>query len=130
MDNLWYVLLAYGGIVTDSPRKSPLVFYRTASGSEPAREWLRELPEADRRAVGLDLMRVQYRWPVGMPLCRSLKEGLWEVRTSLPSRRISRVLFCAVGGELVVLHAFVKKTQKMPADELVIARARMRDLDR
>src|SRR6516225_3508095 len=76
-----------------APRKIPVVFYRTQGGAEVVRDWLRSLDDADRRAVGLDLMRVQYRWPVGMPLCRGLGDGLWEVRTSLPSNRIARVLF-------------------------------------
>ena len=77
------------------PHKIPVVFYRTQGGAEVVRDWLRSLDDADRRAVGLDLMRVQYRWPVGMPLCRALGDGLWEVRTSLPSNRIARVLFSA-----------------------------------
>lgn len=75
------------------PHKIPVVFYRTQGGSEVVRDWLRSLDDADRHVVGLDLMRVQYRWPVGMPLCRALGDGLWEVRTSLPSNRIARVLF-------------------------------------
>ena len=54
------------------PRKIPLLFYRTSMGAEPVREWLRELAIEDRNAIGQDLMRVQYRWPVGMPLCRPL----------------------------------------------------------
>ena len=75
------------------PRKIPVVFYRTQGGTEVVRDWLRTLKDAKRQAVGLDLMRVQYRWPVGMPLCRAMGDGLWEVRTSLPSNRIARVLF-------------------------------------
>ena len=78
----------------------------------------------DRQAVGLDLMRVQYRWPVGMPLCRSLGDGLWEVRTSLPSNRIARVLFSVQQGRILVLHGFIKKTQKTPPDDLALARRR------
>ena len=74
-----------------TPRKIPVVFYRTRSGAEVVRDWLRALDEKDRNAIGQDLMRVQYRWPVGMPLCRSLGEGLWEVRSALPSSRIARV---------------------------------------
>ncbi len=64
----------------------PVRFYRSDTGREPVREWLRELEEGERRAIGLDLMRVQFGWPIGMPLVRSLKDGLWEVRSSLPSR--------------------------------------------
>jgi Phage derived protein Gp49-like (DUF891) len=79
-------------MASNGPRKIPVVFYRTRGGSEIVRNWLRDLDEGDRNALGLDLMRVQYRWPVGMPLCRSLGDGLWEVRTALPSHRIARVL--------------------------------------
>src|SRR5437660_2714219 len=94
------------------PRRIPAVFYRTSAGGEVVRDWLRGLNEDDRQAVGLDLMRVQYRWPVGMPLCRALGDGLWEVRTSLPSNRIARVLFSVQQSRILVLHGFIKKTQK------------------
>jgi len=73
-------------------------------------------------------MRVQYRWPVGMPLCRPLGGGLWEVRSDLPSSRIARLLFCFNKGRLVVLHGFIKKTKKAPADEIEIARKRKDEL--
>ncbi|HVQ69940.1 MAG TPA: type II toxin-antitoxin system RelE/ParE family toxin [Bradyrhizobium sp.] len=110
-----------------APRKIPVVFYRTRGGSEIVRDWLRVLDERDRNAIGLDLMRVQFRWPAGMPLCRPMGEGLWEVRTSLPSNRIARVLFCVVAERIVVLHGFIKKTQKTPDDELALARKRMKE---
>jgi phage-related protein len=110
-------------------RKIPVVFYRTRGGSEIVRDWLRALDENDRNAIGLDLMRVQYRWPVGMPLCRALGEGLWEVRTSLPSRRIARIFFCMVQDRIVVLHGFIKKTQKTPGDELTLARRRKMEFE-
>lgn len=74
-------------------------------------------------------MRVQWRWPVGMPLCRSLRDGLWEVRSALPSDRIARVIFCAHDGVLVALHGFTKKTQKTPADDLDLARKRTKELE-
>ena len=79
--------------------------------------------------IGLDLMRVQFRWPVGMPLCRAMGDGLWEVRTSLPSNRIARVLFCVVRDRIVVLHGFIKKTQKTPDGELTLARKRKREFE-
>ncbi|MEI6414431.1 MAG: type II toxin-antitoxin system RelE/ParE family toxin [Pseudomonadota bacterium] len=75
----------------------PVVFYRTNSGAEPVRDWLRSLPVDDRRKIGGDLATVQVGWPIGMPLCRPLGNGLWEVRSRLPSHRISRVLFCVHG---------------------------------
>ena len=109
-------------------QKVPVVFYKTAAGVVVVREWLRSLPEADRNIIGRDLMRVQYRWPVGMPLCRPLGGGLWEVRSDLPSSRIARLLFCFNKGRLVVLHGFIKKTKKAPADEMEIARKRKDEL--
>lgn len=112
------------------PNKIPVVFYRTQGGTEVVRDWLRSLDEADRQAVGLDLMRVQYRWPVGMPLCRALGDGLWEVRTSLPSNRIARVLFSVQQGRILVLHGFIKKTQKTPPDDLALARRRNREFEK
>ena len=112
---------------TTTPRL-PLVFFRLPSGSEPVRDWLKALPQPDRHAVGLDLMRAQFRWPVGMPLCRPMGHGLWEVRSTLPSNHIARVLFCSHAGKLVALHAFVKKTQATPAADLALARQRMKEL--
>lgn len=114
-------------MVAGRPRKIPVVFYRSSAGAEIVRDWLRGLDHADRLAIGQDLMRVQYRWPVEMPLCRSLGDGLWEVRTDLPSRRIARVLFCVAQETVVVLHGFVKKTQKTPDEDLRLARKRARE---
>jgi phage-related protein len=87
--------------------------------------WLRELDAADRSIIGQDLMRVQFRWPVGMPLCRSLGGGLWEVRSNLSSNRIARVLFCFDTSRIIALHGFIKKTRKTPDAELQLARKRM-----
>ena len=98
--------------------KIDLYFYRSAGGNEPVRDWLKALPEDQRREVGLDLQRVQYRWPIGMPLCRSMGNGLWEVRTALPGGNIARVFICFHAGDLYALHGFIKKTQKTPADDL------------
>ena len=114
---------------TDRPRKISVVFYRTPAGSEVVRNWLRGMDEGDRNAIGQDLMRVQYRWPVGMPLCRSMGDGLWEIRSDLPSNRIARVLFSVQQDKILVLHGFIKKTQKTPEDDLVLARRRKREFD-
>ena len=110
-------------------RKIPVVFYRTRAGSEVVRDWLRGLDDKDRSAIGQDLMRVQYRWPVGMPLCRPLGDGLWEVRSDLPSNRIVRVLFGLSGDSIVALHGFIKKTQKTPDADLTLARKRKREFE-
>jgi phage-related protein len=108
----------------------PLVFYRTPAGSEPVREWLKDLPLDDRKTIGQDLRRLQFRWPVGMPLARSLGKGLWEVRSNLSCGTISRVIFCFYQGELVALNAFVKKTQQTPQSELDLALDRKKELER
>jgi phage-related protein len=105
----------------------PLYFWSTASGKEPVREWLNGLPLEDRKVIGRDIAKVQFGWPVGLPLCRSLKGGLWEVRSSLPSRREARVLFGFHQGELVALHGFVKKAQATPEADLELARKRLQE---
>ena len=112
------------------PRKIPLIFYQTRPGSEPVREWLKELPEAERQAIGMDLLRAQWRWPVGMPLCRAMGNGLWEVRTDLPTKRTARVLLCLYREHLVALHGFIKKTRSTPHDDLALARKRQKELER
>jgi phage-related protein len=112
-----------------SPQKIPLVFFRAAGGSEPVREWLKGLEEAERHAIGKDLLRAQWRWPVGMPLCRPMAGGLWEIRTDLPTRKTARVLICLCRGHLVALHGFVKKTRATPDEDMAIARKRQKELE-
>ena len=107
------------------PKKIPLIFFRTLAGSEPVREWLKELPEAERRAIGEDLLRARWRWPVGMPLCRAMGGGLWEVRTDLPTKRTARVLLCVY----VALHGFIKETRATPDEDLALARRRRKELE-
>jgi phage-related protein len=106
----------------------PVRFYRTGSGREPVLEWVRSLDKADRRVIGLDLMRVQFGWPIGMPLVRSLKDGLWEVRSTLPSHRIARLILCLHRNQLVVLHGFIKKTRTTQAEDLMLAKRRMKEV--
>jgi len=106
----------------------PVRFYRTNAGSEPALEWLRRLDRADGRVIGLDLMQVQFGCPIGMPLVRRLKNGLWEDRSTVPSRRIARLILCFHEGTLVVLHGFIKKTRKTPAEDLALATRRMKEI--
>src|ERR1700690_2976162 len=90
----------------------PVRFHRTAAGGLPVLDWLRGLDKDDRHAIGLDLMRVQFGWPIGRPLVGSLKDGLWEVRSSLPSQRIARLILCFHDQMLVVLHGH-RKRQRM-----------------
>ncbi len=89
-----------------------------------------DLPVEHRRLIGQDLMRVQYRWPIGMPLVRPMGKGLFEARTDLPDRTISRVLFfCFHDGALYALNGFIKKAQKTPATELKLARERKKEVE-
>jgi len=105
-----------------------VVFYRTASGREPVREWLKKLPREDRRSIGIDMKTVQFGWPLGMPLVRKIEPGIWEVRSSL-ERRIARVLFTVIGDRMVLLHGFIKKDQKTPTTDLELARSRKAELE-
>ena len=104
------------------------MFWRSEAGREPVREWLSGLPRADKRTVGRDIAKVQFGWPIGLPLCRPLAGGLWEVRSTLPSRREARVFFGFSGEAMVALHAFIKKSQATPKQELMVARQRMKEL--
>ncbi|MGD0212800.1 MAG: type II toxin-antitoxin system RelE/ParE family toxin [Terriglobales bacterium] len=112
-----------------APRKVELVFFRNDAGAEAVRDWLKEMNEVDRRAIGTDLLRTQWRWPVGMPLCRPMGRGLWEVRTDLPGNRTARVLICFYEGCLVALHGFIKKTRVTPTGDLALARKRQKELE-
>ena len=102
-----------------------VVFFKTDAGNEPAREWLKSLPREERHSIGEDLLTVQHAWPVGKPLVDHLGDGIWELRSRLPNR-IARTLFTIARSEIVVLHGFIKKTQKTPVQELELARRRKR----
>ena len=110
------------------PRPFPCVFFRTAAGNEPVREWLKGLPESERKQIGADILAVQFGWPLGLPLVDSLGEGLWEIRTRLPNR-IARTLFFISDETIILLHGFIKKTRATPEQELNLARKRKRDYE-
>ena len=111
-------------------KRLPARFYRASSGREPVREWLKELPRADRRILGEDIKDVEFAWPLGLPLVRSLGRELWEVRSSLTHGRIARVIFCVSDGQMVLLHGFIKKTQKTPPHEIELTLRRMKGEER
>jgi phage-related protein len=110
-----------------SERKLDILFFRTDHGKEPVREWLLSLEREERKIIGDDVLKVQYCWPIGKPLVGGLGNGLWEVRSRLGDR-IARVMFCVEGRTMVLLHGFVKKTQKTPKHELDLAVKRMNQL--
>lgn len=104
-------------------------FFKTDAGTEPVRNWLKDLPVVERKAIGEDIKTVQFGWPLGMPLVDHLESGIWEVRTRLSSR-IARVLFVLDGDTMVLLHGFIKKEQKTPKPELDLAKDRLKLLKR
>src|SRR5262245_47091740 len=108
------------------------VFYRTAAGTEPVRQWLKSLSRDDKRIVGRDIATVAFGAPVGIATCRAVvsRRGLWEVRSSLTGHRISRLFFFIDGGYMVLLHGFIKKTQQTPDDELDLAMKRKKEYER
>jgi phage-related protein len=95
----------------------------------PVRDWILKLDADDRHVVGKDIQKVEFGWPIGMPYCRPLGRGLWEVRSDISGGRIARTLFCILDDEMLLLHAFIKKTQKTPPQEIDLALRRKKELE-
>ena len=113
----------YNYLMMDQPVLR-VVFFRTTSGREPVREWLRNMDKDDKKMIGEDIKLVQFRWPLGMPTVRKIDPDLWEVRSKLTRGRIARIFFTIKNGEMALLHGYLKKSQKTPAAELKLARKR------
>ena len=127
MYQLWYTVdMDKNG---DNEPILDVVFYKTESGNEPVREWLKDLTKADRQAIGEDIKTAQYGWPIGMPLIRKISRGLWEVRSHVTAG-IARVFFTVMNSTMILLHGFVKKSQKTPQNELDTARRRLNNLEK
>jgi len=109
-----------------SARKLLATFYRTASGDEPVRDWLTALNKQERQSIGEDIAYVQYKWPIGKPRVDHLRGPVWEVRSTI-GNRIARVLFAVEQGEMVLLHAFIKKTQQTDPADIELALKRIKD---
>ena len=112
-----------------SDKKIPAIFFTSEAGRQPVRDWLKSLEPADRKRIGADIKTVEYGFPIGMPVCRQMGDGLYEVRTNL-SGKIAQVLFCVYEGQMVLLHGFIKKTQKTLKQDLDLALERKRQLER
>ena len=106
------------------------VFYTSLTGKEPVRDWLLELEKADRKTIGEDIATLEFSWPIGKPKCSSMKGtgGLYEVRSNISDGRIARVLFVLIENQMVLLHGFIKKTQKTPSKDLNLAIKRMKEV--
>ena len=109
-------------------KKLPASFFESGSGNQPVREWLLAMDEEDRRIVGYDIATAEFAWPVGMPLCRPLGSGLWEIRSNISSGRVARIIFAVVDEQMVLLHGFIKKTRKTPKPDLSLALTRMKEI--
>jgi len=117
-------------IPMNARKEFPARFFESEAGRVPVREWLLNLSAEDRKAIGDDIRTAEFGWPIGMPLCRAIKghKGLWEIRSRLEGGRIARVFFSDHKGSMVLLHGFIKKSQKTPAKELDIAVKRQNGL--
>jgi phage-related protein len=109
--------------MNDIPLILNVRFFCTDAGNEPVREWLADLDRESRRIVGTAIKTVQIGWPIGMPVVRKLDSGLWEVRIELADT-IARVIFTVVGNEMILLHGFIKKSQKTPPGDMKTAKHR------
>ena len=111
-------------------KRVPARFFETTDGKEPVREWLKSLSPDERRIIGTDIQTVEFGFPIGMPTCRPMGKGLYEVRSDLPDQKIARVLFCIHDGYMVLLHGFIKKTQKTPKNDLDLAIKRKKQVEK
>ena len=109
-------------------KKLPAAFYRSLSGTEPVRDWIKALDTKDQKLIGQDIATLEFCWPVAQPKRKPVKgrKGLWEIRSNISSKRIARVLFCIHNSEMVLLHGFVKKSQKTLEKDLNLAMSRMK----
>ena len=106
-------------------RPLALIFWRSDSGNEPVRDWLRSLPVDVTKAIGDDLRYVQWGWPLGKPLVDGFGDGLYEVRTKY-DRNNYRVLFAFSDNTMILLHGLLKKTPKTPKTDVALARQRQK----
>lgn len=109
-------------------KKITALFYENTNGKKPVREWLYTLDEEDRKTIGKDIKTVEYGWPIGMPVCRKLESKLYEVRSDISDKKIARVIFTVIDEYMVLLHGFIKKTQKTPKQEIDLALKRRKDI--
>lgn len=105
-------------------------FYKSTGGGEPVKIWLLALDKSDRRTIGEDIFTLEHSWPIGKPKCSAMKgyRGLYEVRSNISNGRITRILFTIVASEMILLHGFIKKTQKTPQRDLDLAAQRLNEV--
>jgi len=112
-------------------RKEPLqaIFFETESGNQPVRDFILACTREDRKEIGSDIFTVQKGFPLGLPLVEKLDTDLWEIRSDI-SDGICRIFFTIHQKTMVLLHGFVKKSQKIPLKELKTAKRRLTEFRR
>ncbi len=90
------------------------------------RDWLLGLSAKDKKIIGEDIKTVEFGWPIGMPVVRSLGDKLFEVRSVLENGAEARIIFTIYKNLMILLHGFIKKSKKTPKHDLDLARKRMR----
>ncbi len=115
--------------MTDSSPKKivSVVFWKKTNDKEPVRDWLKSLTKHQKKIIGEDIKTVEMGWPLGMPLVKNLSKGIWEVRSNFKNG-IARILFKMYENKMVLLHGFIKKSQKTPSKDLAIALKRAKTL--
>lgn len=102
--------------MSQDSKKLTVHFYRNLNGKEPVREWLLALDREDCKVIGIDIKTVEFGWPV----CKPLGKGIYEVRSNLKDN-IARTIFCIEEDQMILLHGFIKKSQKTPDKEIELA---------
>ena len=108
-------------------REKPLTtaFFQTEQGNQPCRDFILGLSRDDKREVGTKIFEVQKGFTLGLPLVRKMENDLWEIRVNLTDG-ICRIFFTVAENMMILLHGFVKKSQKTPQNELATAQNRLR----
>gem|GEM_PF-136972 len=126
----WYCLSEERRPCRNRPSAFLLCSFVPLLGQNRSGSGFNSLPREDRRTIGADLRTLEWGWPVGMPICRPLEKGLWEVRSNLSDGRIGRMIFSIKEGKMVILHGFIKKSQRTPRRDIDLAINRRKDMSR
>jgi phage-related protein len=111
----------------ERPKPLSVVFFKTATGNQPVRDFiLHDRTEQDRKAISADISVVQKEFPMGMPFVEKIINKLWTIRSHIPEG-ICRIFFTVHKNTIILLHGFVKKTQKIPKKEMKIAETRLKE---
>ena len=113
--------------MNQNSKKITVHFYKNLNGKEPVREWLLALDQENCKIIGIDIKTVEFGWPIGMPVCKPLGRGMYEVRSNLKDN-IARIIFCIEEDMMILLHGFIKKSQKTPDKEIELALKRKKEV--